>query len=82
MNIKKIKQILKNKFNNDFIEVIDINGQENHFSIIVISNQFNNLNLIERHRIIHDLFRKELTNEIHALQIKTYTAHEWKLKNN
>ena len=34
MNIKKIKQILKNKFNNDFIEVIDINGQENHFSII------------------------------------------------
>tara|TARA_B100000029_G_scaffold318977_1_gene311475 strand:- start:224 stop:472 length:249 start_codon:yes stop_codon:yes gene_type:complete len=82
MNIKKIKQILKNKFNNDFIEVIDINGQENHFSIIVISNQFNNLNLIERHRIIYDLFSKELTNEIHALQIKTYTAQEWKLKNN
>ena len=46
MNIEKIKQILKNKFNNDFIEVIDINGQENHFSIIVISNQFNNLNLM------------------------------------
>jgi len=74
MNIKKI---LENKFKNDFVEVVDINGEGNHFSVLVISNMFKNMSLINRHKLIYQLFEKQLTNEIHALQIKTYTSKEW-----
>jgi len=77
MNTNKIKQKLVNIFKNDIIEVIDTNGMNNHFSIFVISNKFLNMPLIDRHKLIYKLFEKELTNEIHALQIKTYTKDEW-----
>ena len=77
MNTNKIKQKLVHFFNKDMIEVIDTNGMSNHFSIFVISNKFLNMSLINRHKLIHDIFEKELTNEIHALQIRTYTKDEW-----
>ena len=77
MNTNKIKQKLVNIFKNDIIEVIDMNGMNDHFSIFVISDKFLNMSLIDRHKLIYKLFEKELTNEIHALQIKTYTKGEW-----
>ena len=82
MNTKKIKQKLENFFQkNDFIEISDVNGQGNHFSIFVVSNEFKNMSLINRHKLIYNIFEKKLTHEIHALQIRTYTYSEWK-KNN
>tara|TARA_B100001750_G_C15514136_1_gene605723 strand:- start:484 stop:732 length:249 start_codon:yes stop_codon:yes gene_type:complete len=81
MTIDDIKKRLKEKFDKDMIEVRDMTAQSNHFNILVISNQFNNLSLIKRHQIIYSLFQRELTNEIHALQINTYTNSEWKEKN-
>ena len=77
MNTNKIKQKLVNIFKNDIIEVIDTNGMNDHFSIFVISDKFLNMSLIDRHKLIYKLFTKELGNEIHALQIKTYTNKEW-----
>jgi len=82
MNTKNIKQKLESNFSeNDLIEAIDINNQGNHFSIVVVSDEFNNISLINRHKIIYKIFSEEITKEIHALQIKTYTHSEWK-KNN
>ena len=77
MNTNTIKQKLVNIFKKDFIEVIDTNGMNNHFSIVVISDKFLNMSLIDRHKLIYKLFEKELTQEIHALQIKTHTKDEW-----
>ena len=77
MNTNTIKQKLVNIFKNDLIEVIDTNGMNNHFSIFVISDKFSNMSLIDRHKLIYKLFEKELTQEIHALQIQTHTKDEW-----
>ena len=63
------------------IETIDVNNQGDHFSIIVVSDRFNNMSLINRHKLIYEIFAQEITKEIHALHIKTYTHSEWK-KNN
>ena len=83
MNTKIIKQKLESHFSKkDLIEVLDINNQGNHFSIIIISNKFNNEPLLNRHKIIYDIFSQEITKEIHALQIKTYTHSEWNNNNN
>tara|TARA_Y100000588_G_C13721209_1_gene697354 strand:+ start:97 stop:405 length:309 start_codon:yes stop_codon:yes gene_type:complete len=83
MNTKIIKQKLENYFpKNDLIEVVDINNTGDHFSIIIVSNKFNNKSLIDRHKIIYKIFSEEITKEIHALQIKTYTHSEWKNNNN
>ena len=71
-----LKKLTKN-FQNSKIEIVDMTGQSNHFSILIISEQFKFLSLIKRHQIIYSIFEKELTNEIHALQLKTLTADEW-----
>ena len=77
MTKEDVKKILINKFNKDFIQVIDINESGNHFNLLIISDIFINMALLNRHKLIYKLFTKELGNEIHALQIKTYTNKEW-----
>ena len=75
-----IKKRLIETFPNGFIEVSDMNAKSDHFSIMVISNDFKNMSLIDRHKMIYKIFEKELTKEIHAMQINTYTLPEWKTK--
>ena len=75
-----IKKRITNQFKDSYTEVIDTTGESNHFSILIISEIFEKLSLINRHKLIYDVFKKELTNEIHALQIRAYTKVEWQNK--
>ena len=77
----KIKKILSNNIQNSKIFIHDMTGENNHFNLIVISDVFKNLSLIEQHKIIYNFLGELVTNEIHALQIKTMTWEQWK-KNN
>lgn len=54
---------------------------QSHFKLIVVSEAFKNLKLIDRHRKINALFREELQT-IHALAMHTYTPEEWVKKGN
>ncbi len=46
-----------------------------HYSVVVVSDAFKGKSLIERHRQVYDAL-SELSSEIHALAIKTYTVEE------
>lgn len=69
-----------------FLEVLNESSNhsgpatESHFKLIVVSDYFNDLALIARHRFINHLFKEELTH-IHALAMHTYTPDEWQVKN-
>ena len=80
MNIDEIKQRLNAYFTNDKIEVFDSRGTGDHFSIIIISDKFTNVSLVDRHRMVYSIFEDKIVIEIHALQIQTYTLEEWKKK--
>ena len=80
MNIEEIKERLIKNFPKDKVEVFDSRGTGDHFSIIVISNKFAGISLVDRHRTIYSIFQEEITKKIHALQIQTYTYKEWKSK--
>ena len=49
---------------------------ESHFKIVVVSPTFDEMKLIDRHRIINKLFAEELKH-IHALAMHTYSPQEW-----
>ena len=78
---KKIKDILKNKIKDSKVFIQDMNGNQDHFSVMVISSKFENLSIINQHKIIYDALGIMITNEIHALQIKTFTLEQWKNEN-
>ena len=77
----KITKILKNNINTSKIFIHDMTGKKNHFNLIVISDVFEGLTLIKQHKIIYDILGGMITNEIHALQLKTMTWNQWKKEN-
>ena len=53
-------------------------GSESHFKIVLVSEDFADKKLLQRHRMINEILADELKNKIHALAIHTYTESEWK----
>ncbi|WP_038174064.1 MULTISPECIES: transcriptional regulator BolA [Vibrio] len=52
-------------------------GSESHFKVVVVSDNFEGMRLIARHRQINQTLADELSNHIHALSIHAYTVKEW-----
>nr|XP_034830203.1 DNA-binding transcriptional regulator BolA isoform X1 [Maniola hyperantus] len=52
-------------------------GAETHFKVVVVSDQFDGLPLIKRHRMVNDVLKEELQNGVHALSIVAKTPQQW-----
>ena len=51
-------------------------GSESHFKIILVTNGFAGMRLLNRHRQVNQVLQAEL-RQIHALALHTYTVAEW-----
>tara|TARA_B100000676_G_scaffold238785_1_gene239264 strand:- start:1631 stop:1876 length:246 start_codon:yes stop_codon:yes gene_type:complete len=81
MTEKKIEQKLQNGLTDPKIFIQDMTGTMDHFNAIIISDDFIGKNLIEQHRLVYKILGDMVTNEIHALQLKTLTWEQWKKEN-
>ncbi|MED5265924.1 MAG: BolA/IbaG family iron-sulfur metabolism protein [Candidatus Neomarinimicrobiota bacterium] len=81
METNTIAELIKSGLNNAQVEVKDTTGGGDHFSAIVVSDDFQGLSLVDQHQLVYKSLEKYLTKEIHALQLKTLTMSEWN-KNN
>ncbi len=52
-------------------------GEDSHFKVIVVSEEFSGKRLLQRHRQINEVLKDELANHIHALAIHTFTPEEF-----
>lgn len=52
-------------------------GSETHFKVVMISDKFEGLRLIQRHRMINEILQEELAGPIHALSLHLYTNQDW-----
>jgi acid stress-induced BolA-like protein IbaG/YrbA len=58
---------------------VEVEGSEAHFSARVVSGRFVGKTRVEQHRMIYDLFRKEMASQaIHALALRTLTPEQAK----
>ena len=85
--INIIKSKIKDYIDIIKIEIIDESADhENHpgssggghYRALIISNDFNNKSLIERHQMVYKALGELMTNEIHAFSMKTMTEDEFK----
>ena len=53
-------------------------GSESHFKIVAVSDDFNNLSSIQRHKLIYKNLNG-LMDKIHALSIHAFTEEEFEL---
>ena len=52
-------------------------GSESHFKVTIVSDEFDGLMLIKRHRMVNEVLREQLDGHIHALAVHTMTMEEW-----
>jgi len=52
-------------------------GEDAHFAARVVSPAFEGRSLVERHQLVYDAVDEWMTDEIHALEIRTHTPEEY-----
>ena len=82
---EEIEKRLKRSMNINHLEILDDTGKHIHhktyergvhLSTVIVSSNFNQINLLERHRMVYNALNGMIKNEIHALSMKTYTLDE------
>ena len=79
-----IKSKLTEKLNIQYLDIVDEthkhanHSQSNggHFRVIIISDDFSNKSLIDRHKMIYNILGDMIKKEIHALSINAKTVSE------
>ena len=79
--IEEIKRLIKEDLPDASIEIKDLMGDNNHYSAIIKSSKFNNLNKIEQHKLVYKSLKGKMGNELHALSITTEVNNGNKRKN-
>jgi len=81
-----MKNRLNHKLNLYHFEVKDFTGRHLnhkhndggfHLEAVIVSNDFDGLSLVQRHRLVYDVMGELMKHEIHALSMKTLTQTEW-----
>lgn len=84
---EKIEQILKTVFHPIHIDIEDETWRHaghagavqggGHFILMLVSDQFEGVNHLERNRKVFSALKEEMEGNIHALSIKALSSSEW-----
>ena len=72
MNVSSLKVL-----NESFMHNVP-KDSESHFKIVIVSNDFKNLSLIQRHKLVYKSL-DSIMNNIHALSIQSFSDDEFAL---
>ena len=71
MQAVEIETRLQDAFPAGQIELIDLAGDNDHFSVTVTSEAFRGKSRVIQHKMVYDALKGAMDGELHALQIKT-----------
>ena len=52
-------------------------NSETHFKVLVVSEAFDGMGPVDRHRAVNSILKHELANGVHALSLRTLTPAQW-----
>lgn len=77
MTPQEIKNRLQTAYPDGNVDVTDLTGTQDHYSVYISSKRFAGLSRIQCHKQVMSVFDAELkTGEVHALTIKTEIIKE------
>ena len=76
MNLKEIENLIREALPDATIDIQDLAGDGNHYSVTIISSQFSGKSKIEQHKMVYNSLKGKMGNELHALAIKTKEKNE------
>lgn len=77
----ELQSYLESRLPGAIVEVRDLTGTEDHFGVLVASDDFAGKGLLEQHRIVMALLKDHLDrSEVHAVKLKTMTLARYQLR--
>jgi len=80
-----IEEQLRREFSPHFLEVTNESDQhsvpansETHFRVVLVSDRFEGVRKVARHRSVYSVLSPQLAGPVHALALHTYTPLEWR----
>jgi stress-induced morphogen len=73
-----IPKLIRDQIPDAKVEVHDVTGSNNHFSLLVVSDSFTGMPLIKQHQTVMNILKDALKEKIHAVQIKTLTFEKYR----
>lgn len=84
---QRIKEKLTEAFNPESLDVINESHMhaghagspgtgESHFRVTIVSDKFDGLSRVDRHRLVNEALAQELAGPVHAMAMKTLSPGE------
>ncbi|CAG8518920.1 12073_t:CDS:2 [Ambispora gerdemannii] len=74
---ESLEKTLGEKLKAEHVEASDTSGGcGQSFEVIIVSSQFDEKSLLQRHRLVNEAIKDEIS-ELHAFSQKTYTPTQW-----
>ena len=78
MNQIEIKSKIERALPGSSVQVEDLTGTQDHYRVVVVSDQFVGKTMVNQHRLVKAVFENDIqSGSLHALSLKTYTPDEW-----
>lgn len=76
MDIRALEEKVVAAFPAARVEVADTTGRGDHFAMLIVSERFEGMPLVRRHRLVYDALGDLMRAEVHALSLQTLTPAE------
>ncbi|XP_005183767.1 bolA-like protein 2 [Musca domestica] len=74
---KYLEEKLAKELDAQYVQAVDeSDGCGGKFSVVIVSDKFKGLKMLQKHRMVNSVLAEEL-KEIHAFSQKSYTPEEW-----
>jgi BolA protein len=91
LRVRAIEDALIDGLEADHVEVVDnsaghvnhvgAEGGGGHFAVVVVSPAFRGLSRIAAQKLVYEALAELMTNDIHALSMRTFTPEQWTADN-
>lgn len=72
---EEIRRLILNGMECEFVAIEGDDGV--HFTGVVVSTSFEGTSRVRQHQAVYAALGKLMGNEIHALQLQTFTPEQW-----
>ena len=81
IDTKKIEGLIEAKISGARARVVDLDGGGQHWEVSVVTDSFEGMGLVDRHRMVYAALGSLVGNEMHAVKLVTLTKNESKGNN-
>ena len=77
MPIEDLRALVVQSFPDAEVHLNSPMGDNNHFQLMVVSDQFQEMTMVEQHQMVYKAIGNAMDEAVHALSIKTLTPAQW-----